>query len=221
MNVTETTTTGPAQGQAKAQASANSGLSSDFETFLKMLTVQMQNQDPLNPIESSEYALQLATFSGVEQQVRTNSLLESLAAQFGGSMVQLAGWVGMEARADVPGHFDGTPLTLYPQTGKGAESAELVVKDSNGAEVQRLPLDPSETEVTWAGVDDDGAPLPTGDYHFEVATSASGKALGTDAVELYDRVTEVRMTASGTPELIFASGGVASADAVSALRDPG
>ena len=44
-------------------------LSSDFETFLKMLTTQMQNQDPLNPVDSTDYATQLATFSSVEQQV--------------------------------------------------------------------------------------------------------------------------------------------------------
>ena len=47
---------------------AKAMINSDFETFLKMLTAQMENQDPLNPIESSDYAVQLATFSGVEQQ---------------------------------------------------------------------------------------------------------------------------------------------------------
>ena len=44
-------------------------ISSDFQTFLTMLTTQLQNQDPLNPVESSDFAVQLATFSGVEQQV--------------------------------------------------------------------------------------------------------------------------------------------------------
>ncbi len=74
-------------------------LSSDFQTFLKMLTTQARNQDPLNPMDSSDYAQQLATFSGVEQQVRTNTLLESLAAQLGGGgLTQYASWVGMEAR---------------------------------------------------------------------------------------------------------------------------
>jgi hypothetical protein len=56
-------------------------LGSDFETFLKMLTTQMKNQDPLNPVESSEYAVQLATFSSVEQQVLTNDLLTRLIGQ--------------------------------------------------------------------------------------------------------------------------------------------
>jgi flagellar basal-body rod modification protein FlgD len=72
-----TVSSSAATSSAVAPADNGSGakISSDFETFLKMLTVQMQNQDPLNPVDSSDYATQLATFSGVEQQVQTNDLL--------------------------------------------------------------------------------------------------------------------------------------------------
>ena len=52
-----------------AETGGNSALSSDFETFLRMLTTQLQNQDPLNPVDSADFAVQLATFSSVEQQV--------------------------------------------------------------------------------------------------------------------------------------------------------
>jgi flagellar basal-body rod modification protein FlgD len=57
-------------------------ITADFQTFLQLLTTQLKNQDPLNPMESTEYATQLATFSGVEQQVRTNELLESLSSGY-------------------------------------------------------------------------------------------------------------------------------------------
>ncbi|MFV2001871.1 MAG: flagellar hook capping FlgD N-terminal domain-containing protein, partial [Paracoccaceae bacterium] len=53
-------------------------VNSDFETFLKLLTTQLKNQDPLKPVDSSDFAVQLATFSSVEQQVKTNDLLTSL-----------------------------------------------------------------------------------------------------------------------------------------------
>jgi flagellar basal-body rod modification protein FlgD len=62
-----------------APAPPGRAISSDFNTFLRMLTVQMQNQDPLDPIDSADFAVQLATFSGVEQQVRTNELLGQLS----------------------------------------------------------------------------------------------------------------------------------------------
>lgn len=69
-------------------------LSSDFETFLKMLTVQMQNQDPLNPIDSTEYAMQLATFSSVEQQVLTNDLLRQMMGGQGAQLLDAAWLIG-------------------------------------------------------------------------------------------------------------------------------
>ena len=69
------------QNPAAAQDNGLAKLSSDYTLFLRLLTTQMQNQDPLNPMDSADYAMQLATFSGVEQQVRSNQLLESLAAQ--------------------------------------------------------------------------------------------------------------------------------------------
>ena len=67
----------PLQSQTNANTTA-SKISSDFETFLKMLTAQISNQDPLNPIDASDYSTQLATFSGVEQQVLTNDLLRQI-----------------------------------------------------------------------------------------------------------------------------------------------
>jgi flagellar basal-body rod modification protein FlgD len=103
MEITSTTTA-TQTAAAPAAATAKTPISSDFETFLLMLTTQMQNQDPLNPIESADFAVQLATFSGVEQQVKTNDLLQSLAQQMGiMGMSQLAGWVGMEAQPDYLG----------------------------------------------------------------------------------------------------------------------
>ena len=89
MDVATTGTAVQSAKQAGAQAS-------DYETFLKMLTVQMQNQDPLNPVEASDFAAQLANFSAVEQQVLTNNLLTSIEARLAATGVsQLAGWVGM------------------------------------------------------------------------------------------------------------------------------
>ena len=71
--------------KTQGQAGSASVISSDFETFLKMLTAQMENQDPLNPMDSADYAVQLATFSSVEQQVLTNDLLQAMTLQLGSS----------------------------------------------------------------------------------------------------------------------------------------
>ena len=195
-------------------------ISSDFETFLKMLTTQLQNQDPLKPIESADYAVQLATFSGVEQQVKTNDLLKSLVGQLSGSgLERMAGWVGMEARVAAPRLFDGAPITLFPKPDAEAKSAELVVKDGSGAIVSRQPVSLDEGQIQWAGTDSSGNPLPPGRYSFELESRADGKVLSSTPVESYAPVTEVRME-NGEATIVLAGGVSRPASAVSALRLP-
>jgi flagellar basal-body rod modification protein FlgD len=196
------------------------GISSDFDTFLKMLTVQMRNQDPLNPVDSSDYAVQLATFSGVEQQVRTNDLLMGLAAQLGTSgMAQMASWVGKEARALAPAQFSGSPITVAPNPASIADRVELVVQDSQGREVQRLDIPKSADPVEWAGVGADGTPFPSGQYNFNVISYSGDTVLLDEQAEVYSTVQEVR--AEGGQTILMLAGGVAvPATTVSALRDP-
>src|SRR6056297_2228087 len=102
-----------ANGAPVTPAGSGSALSSDFETFLKMLTTQMRNQDPLNPVESSDFAVQLATFSTVEQQVLTNDLLTDLGARVGAlGLGQVSGWIGMQAVTEGPVIFEGQPVSV-------------------------------------------------------------------------------------------------------------
>lgn len=197
-----------------------SALSSDFETFLLMLTTQMQNQDPLNPIESQDFAVQLATFSGVEQQVRTNQLLESLSSGLGMSGIsQLAGWVGMEARVSAPALFDGKPITLSPEPDPASDAATLIVRDELGRVVSREALPLGVSSVQWAGVAADGAPMQPGLYTFELESRNAGEVTSTKPVEHYAFVTEARQGTNGT-EIVLRGGGSALASEVTALRRP-
>lgn len=194
-------------------------LSSDFETFLIMLTTQLQNQDPLNPLQSSDFAVQLATFSGVEQQVKTNDLLSSLATSLASSsMAQMATWIGKEVRTDGPAYFDGAPITLYPDREPGTDQSFLVVKDAAGRTVARESLG-TGNPVTWAGVDANGGPLSPGLYSFEVENSASGAVTSIPAVEHYARVEEVRNAPDG-PLLSLLGGFQISSSEVLSVREP-
>jgi flagellar basal-body rod modification protein FlgD len=218
MDVTTSTATTPAANALPPQTKAV--LSSDFETFLKMLTAQAKYQDPLEPIDSSEYAAQLAQFSMVEQQVRSNDLLTALNENLtAGTMTQLVGWIGMEARTTAPVLFDGTPLTVAPNPAAAADDVKLVVYDESGAEVQRFTLPLSAEPVVWAGVADNGAPFPSGVYHFEVESRAVGELILSEPAETYGRVTEARIQA-GQTVLILEGGSAILADSVKGLRAP-
>ena len=197
-------------------------ISSDFETFLKMLTVQMENQDPLNPTDAGEYAMQLATFSGVEQQVLTNDLLEALMIQMGTTgMAQMASWVGKDARATMPAYFDGSPITVAPNPALAAARVELGVTDRTGAEVGRQQIPVSADPIDWAGTDATGAPLPNGTYKFTVISfDANGEVMLEEPADVYATVQEVR-SEGGQTILILEGGHAVLASQVSALRDGG
>lgn len=193
-------------------------ISSDFETFLKMLTAQMQNQDPLNPIDSQDFAVQLATFSGVEQQVQTNQLLQGLETQMGlMGMAQMAGWVGMEARVSAAGYFDGAPITLSPVPAFGADRVELIVKDVAGIEVERRNIPLSAESFSWDGFRLDGTHYPNGLYTFELANYAGTQHIADTPVELYARIIEVKSQPEGVV-VTLEGGAEAHVSAVTALR---
>ncbi len=206
--------------QTAAEETSSEVLSSDFETFLLMLTTQLENQDPLNPIESQDFAVQLATFSGVEQQVQTNDLLRDLKGALGASdLAQLAGWVGMEAQVTAPVAFDGQPVDIAVSPDPGSDRAELIVRDSLGREISREGVTSTAGVYSWVGTDASGDPLPPGSYTLELASVNQGEVTSVQTVPHYARITEARQGVDGI-ELVVTGGAVVSSAAVAALREP-
>lgn len=205
---------------ASNTAAANTTLNSDYDTFLRMLTVQMNNQDPLNPVDSSDYAVQLATFASVEQQVVTNDLLTAMQVQLTTmSITQLAGWVGMDAQALAPGYFDGEPVEVATYPDSLADSVELVVTDENGNEVYRQAVETGQQDIEWDGTDNGGTELPHGLYTFTTESFAEGVSLGEQSADVYSRIVEAR-AAGGGIVLVLEGGAIVNSSDIAALRDP-
>ncbi|MEO0915586.1 MAG: flagellar hook capping FlgD N-terminal domain-containing protein [Pseudomonadota bacterium] len=201
-------------------SSATSTISSDFETFLLMLTTQLENQDPLNPIESQDFAVQLATFSGVEQQVLTNDLLADLTSALGASeLAELAGWVGMEARVVAPVAFEGAPVDLAIEPDPGSDQAQLIVRDSFGREVSREQVPAAGGTFSWVGRDTAGQPLLPGTYTLELESFNQGSVTSVQTVPHYARINEARQGLNGT-ELVIDGGSIVPSENVTALREP-
>lgn len=218
--ITATTPDTPALLNAAAASAPKNEtvLASDFDTFLKMLTTQVMNQDPLNPIDSSDYAAQLAQFSSVEQQVLTNDLLTNLASMLGtNGFGDLAGWIGREVRSDAPAYFDGTPVELSLAQAPAADDFVLEVYDDRGTLVQSIPLSPGLTRVDWSGTDDQGAPFPPGQYSFLVDNRVAGESIGVTKVATYNHVIEARVD-SGQMYLMLEGGHRLTTDSVTGIR---
>lgn len=220
MDVTQQTNVATATAAASKTAEAIKAptMASDFDTFLSLLTAQLNNQDPTQPMKSEEFASQLATFSMVEQQTYSNKLLESMAGQTGAAdLASMSGWVDREVRAQMPVRYDGAPVTLDPEMPVAGTRHELVVTDASGRAIDRVAIGANGDQVEWTGMLANGQRAPAGVYAFSVESFEDGALVATEGVATYAAVNEVRNTREG-PVLVFAGGvTVASAD-VTAIR---
>ena len=165
----------------------------------------MRNQDPLKPMESTEFIGQLATFSGVEQQVRANDRLDGiLSALGGGSSAGLAEWIGREVRAPAAGgvrrRAGGGRLD---RRADGADKAVLVVTNDFGTVVARRRSTAARPRRPGTAPTTSATPAAHGDYGFTVESYDGDTLLGTQTGNVYTTVTEVRI-ADGSPTLVVA-----------------
>lgn len=212
-SATQNTTTTQATGQPSSSA-----LTSDFETFLKMLTAQARYQDPLEPLDSSEYASQLAQFSMVEQQVQSNELLSTLTLALSNTgLDQLADWVGLDVQTTAAFRFDATPVTLSAAADSAADRAVMVIRNASGDVIDRLTVPVDQNQFTWAGVDAAGNPVLAGTYTAALESYAGDTPLAATAMAVYGKVREARFE---TDQIILTldSGVEISSHSVSGVR---
>jgi len=211
----------PTGGSSAASQSATSALTSDFETFLRLMTTQAKYQDPLEPMDSSDYTAQLAQFSSVEQQVLTNDTLTSMLSELSlANMSQLTGWVGKEVRAQAAGQFDGsTPISVAPNPAAVADEVKMVIYDAEENKVGQVDLPVSAQPYHWSGEDGEGNTLPEGAYTFVVESYSNDEVILSEVAEVYGRVKETQ-NVNGEVALILESGSAILASSVTALRNP-
>ena len=213
-----------ASGFARSTAGANSTAadpSGDFETFLALLTAQLRNQDPLKPVESTEFVAQLASFSAVEQQVQSNTKLEGiLEALASGSTGGLSQWIGQEVRNPGSASYENVPLDVLYLSHTDADRVELVVLDENNNIVARQDVSKDASNVQWSGILADGTRAAQGDrFRFETNSIKDGEVIASTQALVFSTVQEVRKF-DGQPVLYFADGTQMFAADVEAIRTP-
>jgi len=208
-----------ATANAASNSAAKTNIASDFDTFLRLLTAQIRNQDPLEPADSTEYTAQLATFSNVEQAVKTNDLLAQMITRLDTQQVTGASdWIGMEVRHTGPVGHTGGSTVFYTQINAVADRAELAVLDENGTEIGRYPIDPDAPSLAWPA-DGQGGTVPNGTYQLYVDSWAGDQKLDPTMLAHYAPVNEVLLGQSGT-ELIIGGGVRLPIDQLESIRRP-
>jgi len=130
-----------------------------------MLTAQIQNQDPMNPNDSSDYVTPLATLSSIEQQVLANSYLENIQSALStSSLASVADWIGKSAKIEETLWFDGNSIDLEFDLPIDAARGELVIQTQTGNEVFHTNVDPENRKIIWSGTHSNGASAEYGSY---------------------------------------------------------
>ncbi len=168
-------------------------IAQNFDQFLSLLTTQLKNQSPLDPLDANQFTQQLVQFSSVEQQLKTNDLLTKMAQNVGGGAASgsklnaatAASLIG--ARVSVDASKTGVtevaknsyeakwPVTVASNYG----NYQVSITDANGAEIYRAPWSPAgtgEQTFTWTGtITNPGATFdPNGQYTIQVSGELNG-----------------------------------------------
>ncbi len=178
-NVTNTNTASAASGADK-NAAASRALNTNFNDFLKLLTTQLQNQDPTDPADVNQMTQEIAALSQVEQQINTNSALQQLVGMFSASQLNDAvSYIGRQVDAQGnKGVLAGGAASFVYSLPAGVSTANVTINDSHGVTVfsgSGTTL-AGRNQVLWNGTNSTtGATMPDGTYTFTVtAKDASG-----------------------------------------------
>ncbi|MEQ8434310.1 MAG: flagellar hook assembly protein FlgD [Oceanicaulis sp.] len=192
-------TTGSLARQSGETANAGAALTENFDTFLTLLTEQLQNQDPLDPMDSQQFVQQLTQFSSVEQLINSNQSLETLLAlQTANARMSATDYIGRDvtvSSSDAPLQ-NGAAEWTYALPRQAATN-ELMISDSAGrvvATFQNQETGQGAHTFTWNGKDQAGNQLPAGIYTMEVvAKDNDGQRLDAP-VRVTGRATGVDMS---------------------------
>jgi flagellar basal-body rod modification protein FlgD len=218
------TTTSAATDATTSKAAADQNkLSGDLNRFLTLLVTQLQNQDPLEPLDANQFTSQPVQFASVEQQINQNANLEKLlAAQASNGVASAIGYLGttVEGEGEALPLQDGSAQASYT-LGQSAAEAGAIVRDLAGKAVFSTEVDGAAGThaFTWDGVASDGRTLADGTYSLEIVAKTRAGAAIPATQTWFGKVTGVGSGAAGA-QLNIGDDSVLLADVLS-VRESG
>lgn len=166
-------------------AASSTAIADDFDTFLTLLTTQLQNQNPLEPLDTNQFTQQLVQFSEVEQAIKQNQNLESLMQlQAANAITNTVSYIGKTVE------LTGTSQPLengeasWPiEAAADASNSIFTVSDSDGNIVytETRAITQGKSAFTWNGKTSSGTDAPDGNYTLKVsATNSDGLGVNVD-----------------------------------------
>jgi flagellar basal-body rod modification protein FlgD len=177
-------------------------LATDFDNFLTMLTTQLQNQDPLSPMDSTEFTNQLVQFSQLEQQINQSGKLDDLIAmQQSAETAAALGYLGNEVEMiSSIALLDGGEARFAYSLPSQAASTTVTIFDEDGNIVRTMAgeTEAGRHDVTWDGTNDQGVQLADGAYSILVSANDEND----------DPLTDITVLSRGTAEEVVTESGL-------------
>lgn len=213
---------GSAGAGVKSGSGTAPGLADNFQTFLTLLTTQLKSQNPLDPLNTNQFTQQLVQFAQVEQQIKSNSLLEKLSRT--PKAAQSTQALALLGRTVV---IDGNTATLtkgsaaWTLRAPRSASATISISNAGGKVVYsgHQVLGSGHTSFVWDGRANNGAALPDGFYNLTVdAKDSNGRAIAV-STETHGIVDSIDLAAS--PILLSVGGQSYTIDSVKRVVQSG
>ena len=203
-------------GTQSTSSAASQTVDEAQSRFMKLLVTQMQNQDPLNPMDNATLTTQIAQLNTVTGINQLNTSMQSLLSGFqAGQALQSASLIGRSVL--VPGSSMALSQGQAPfalDLAKAATAVQLTVRDSAGqvVRVQQLGAQPvGQQELTWDGKTDAGTNAPDGRYSFAIEASGAGQKVAATTLA-FGQVASVSLASGAVSLAIPALGNVALTD---------
>ncbi|NEW88222.1 flagellar biosynthesis protein FlgD [Rhodopseudomonas sp. WA056] len=207
---------------AKSKTSSTPGIADNFQTFLTLLTTQLKNQNPMDPLDTNQFTQQLVQFAGIEQQLKSNESLSSLVElQTTAQATQALNFIGASAVVDgSKTQLTDSKATWSLSTDKPV-TAQVSIESDTGQTVYsgKFTINAGNDQAfAWDGRGNDGTQWPDGNYKLSiVATDASGQT-ATVSTQIYGTIDSVDLTQ--TPPKLSIGGQSFTLDQINKLVRP-
>lgn len=197
---TPTTTSTTSTGSTTASSIDTSTIAGDFTTFLQLLTTQLQNQDPLDPLDTNQFTQQLVEFAQVEQQLKSNDQLSTLVSlQQTAQATSALGLVGATVVVNGQTANLANGSATWTLSATKPTSATISIADSTGKTVYTgsFSVDAGSQTFTWDGHGNDGTSQPDGEYTLSasgVDANGQSSAISTQVQAVVDSVDLTQST---------------------------
>ena len=206
---------------AAANALANTQIAGNFQSFLQLLTTQLQNQNPLSPLDTNQFTQQLVEFAGVQQQINTNDSLASLVSlQQTAQSSQALQFVGKTAVVKGNTAEMSSSQATWELNIPSASTVNVTIANSSGQTVysSSFAANAGNNQVfNWNGLGTDGTQFPDGNYTLTATAKDSNGNNVAVSTSVAGIVSSVDLTQS--PPLLSIGGQTFTVNQVESIID--